>query len=80
MLRLFALVLGVGLAILGLVGIAFYVVGVVDIVINRPPDQSWLFWGIPLATIGATALLTGVGLLILWRHLGETEDGNRSTS
>lgn len=80
MLRLFALVLGVGLAILGLVGIAFYVVGVVDIVINRPPDQSWLFWGIPLATIGATALLTGVGLLILWWHLGETEDGNRSTS
>ena len=78
MLRLFALVLGIGLALFGLAGIAFYVVGVVDIVINRPPDQSWLFWGIPLATIGATALLTGVGLLILWRHLGRNE--NRTSS
>lgn len=79
MLRLFALFLGIGLVLFGLVGIAFYVVGVVDIVINRPPDQSWLFWGIPLATIGTTALLTGVGLLILWRHLRRTEDRPSST-
>ena len=73
------MVLGVGLVLFGLMGIAFYVVGVLDIVINKPSDQSWLFWGIPLATIGATALLTGVGLLILWRHLGRTGDRPSST-
>ena len=80
MLRVIALVLGIILSLTGIAGIGLYAVGVVDIMVNRPADQSWLFWGLPIATIGATALLGGVGLLILWRHLARTEDGSNSAS
>lgn len=77
--RVLALVLGIVLSLIGLVGIGLYAVGVIDIMINRPPDQSWLFWGLPLAIIGATALLGGLGLLVLWRYLRNTE-GSGSAS
>lgn len=73
MLRSLALGLGLFLSALGLVGIGAYLRGVIDIMINEPADQSWLFWGLPLATIGATLLIGGVGLLILWRHLRKTD-------
>lgn len=75
-----ALVLGIVLSLTGLVGIGLYVVGVIDIIVRRPPDQSWLFWGLPLAIIGATFLLGGVGLLILWRYLRNTESQSPSAS
>ncbi len=77
--RVLALVLGIVLSLIGLVGIGLYAVGVIDIMINRPPDQSWLFWGLALAIIGATALLGGLGLLVLWRYLRNTE-GSGSAS
>ena len=69
MLRNIALWLGISMTAIGLLGIGAYLLGVADIVINRPADRSWLFWGLSLASIGATVLLGGVGLLILWRHL-----------
>lgn len=69
MLRTVALWLGLVLGIIGLLGIGAYLWGVVDIMINQPPDQSWLFWASPLAMIGTTLLIGGIGLLILWRHL-----------
>ena len=75
MLRTVALWLGITLTVIGLTGIGLYLWGVVDIMIRQPPDQSWLFWASPLATIGATLLIGGVGLLILWRHLRKTEGG-----
>ncbi len=80
MLRIVAFVLGLFLTLAGVMGIGVYAAGVIDIIINRPPDRSWLFWGIPIATIGTTALLGGVGLLILWRHLGKTESQSDSAS
>lgn len=80
MIRVAALTLGIVLTLAGLVGIGLYAIGVVDIMVNRPPDQSWLFWGLPLAIIGATALLGGIGLLILWRYLHNTEGPSDSTS
>ena len=73
MLRMVALWLGIALSVVGLLGIGAYVWGMVEIMVNQPPDQSWLFWALPLATVGATLLLGGVGLLILWRHLGKTD-------
>lgn len=80
MLRIIALLLGLFLSVTGILMIGAYLVGVVDIFIDQPPDRSWLFWGIPIATIGATALLGGVGLLILWRHIGKTEKRSSSAS
>lgn len=68
-----ALGLGLILSALGLAGIGAYLWGVVDIMIDQPADQSWLFWGSPLAMIGATLLIGGIGLLILWRHLHRTD-------
>lgn len=73
MLRAVALWLGITLSVIGLLGIGAYLWGVIAIMINQPPDQSWLFWGSPLAMIGATLLIGGVGLLILWRHLKKTD-------
>lgn len=72
-----ALGLGLLLSALGLAGIGAYVWGVVEIMIHQPADQSWLFWASPLAMIGATLLIGGVGLLILWRHLRKTKTGKR---
>lgn len=77
--RALALVLGVVLSLTGLVGIGLYAVGVIDIMVNRPADQSWLFWGLPLAIIGATTLLGGVGLLVLWRYLRNNEDAGSAS-
>lgn len=68
-----ALALGLLLSALGLAGIGVYFWGVIDIMIRQPPDQSWLFWASPLGMIGATLLIGGVGLLILWRHLRKTD-------
>lgn len=79
MIRVAALSLGIVLTLVGLIGIGLYAVGVIDIMINRPPDQSWLFWGLPLAIIGATSLLGGVGLLVLWRYLRRAEGPPDST-
>lgn len=73
MLMKLALALGLLLSALGLAGIGAYFWGVIDIMIRQPPDQSWLFWASPLAMIGATLLIGGVGLLILWRHLRKTD-------
>lgn len=78
--RILALLFGLFLTVTGILMIGAYLVGVVDIFIDQPPDRSWLFWGIPIATIGATALLGGVGLLILWRHLGKPEKESSSAS
>lgn len=74
MLRAAALVLGLVLVGFGLMGIGFYGYGVVEIIITRPPDRSWLFWGLPLGIGGATALVTGIGLLFLWRYLKREGD------
>jgi len=75
MMEKLALGLGILLSALGLAGIGLYLWGAVDIMIRQPPDQSWLFWASPLAMIGATLLIGGIGLLILWRHLRKTEEG-----
>lgn len=72
MLRIVALWLGIALIGVGLAGVGAYLWGVAGIVIDQPPDRSWLFWGLPLAMIGTTSLVAGVGLLILWRHLKRT--------
>jgi hypothetical protein len=64
--------LGLPLTLVGLFGVAAYVAGVVGIIAEQPADQSWLFWGLGLAFMGATALVAGVALLVLWRHLGRT--------
>lgn len=73
MLRRVALTLGIVLAVLGLVGVGGYLAGVIDIIVNRPADRSWLFWGLGIAGSGATLLIGGVALLVLWRHLKKTE-------
>lgn len=73
MLQRVALILGIVLTVLGLVGVGAYLVGVVDIMIAKPADRSWLFWGLGIAGPGATLLIGGVGLLMLWRHLKKTE-------
>ncbi len=73
MLRKTALVLGVLLTVAGLAAIGMYVAGVVEIIVDRPPDASWLFWGLGIAGIGATLLAGGVGLLLLFRYLRRTE-------
>lgn len=74
MLRATALVLGLALVGFGLLGIGFYGYGVIEILITRPADRSWLFWGLPLGLGGAISLFTGVGLLFLWRHLRRAGD------
>lgn len=73
MLRTSALVVGITLTVLGLVLVGFYLVGVVEIVIEQPADRSWLFWGLGIAGFGATVLAGGVGLIALWRHLSKAE-------
>lgn len=75
MLQKVALILGIVLTLLGLVGVGAYLVGVVDIMIDQPADRSWLFWGLGIAGPGATLLIGGIGLLTLWRHLRKTESG-----
>lgn len=74
MLRMAALALGVVLIAVGLVGVGLYGYGVIDIVINKPGDRSWLFWGLPLGIGGAVSLITGIGLLFLWRYLRRVEE------
>lgn len=61
-----ALAIGIPLAMAGVFLVGVYVVGVVDIIINQPPDRSWLFWGLALAFIGVFCLTTGVVLLVVW--------------
>lgn len=75
MLKKLALGLGLLLSAIGLAGIGTYLWGVIDIMVRQPADQSWIFWGFPLGAWGATFLIGGVGLLILWRHLEKTESG-----
>jgi hypothetical protein len=75
LIRVVALVAGLGLTLAGLLGVGAYVVGAVDIVLERPPDRSWLFWGLGLAGVGASMLVAGVALLVLWRHLGKKDEG-----
>lgn len=61
-----ALIIGIALAIAGLFLVLIYMVGVVDILVNQPPDQSWLFWGLGVAFIGVTLLAGGIVLLVVW--------------
>lgn len=74
MLERLALILGVVLTALGLAGVGVYVAGVLQIIVEQPADQSWIFWGLGIASVGATSLIGGVGLLLLWRHLRKTGD------
>lgn len=63
-----AVVTGAPLAAGGLFLLGGYVVGVVDILIHRPADRSWIFWGLGLAFIGASLLVGGAALLVFaWK-------------
>lgn len=69
MLRKTALGLGIGLSTIGSAGIAIYVAGAVDVLVNQPPDRSWLFWGLAVAGPAVGSLAGGVALLVLWWNL-----------
>lgn len=63
-----AAVIGIPLIAMGGYFLGVYLFGVVDIMINKPPDRSWLFWGIPVAFVGLIMLAAGVGLaMTAWR-------------
>lgn len=62
-----ALILGVLLTASGLFFLGSYLLGVVDILIDQPPDRSWLFWGLGVAFIGITLLVGGIALIVVWR-------------
>ena len=71
-----ALTLGILLIAPGLFFLGSYVAGVVDIVIDQPADRSWLFWGLGVAFIGITLLVSGIALIVVWRttRLGRDTD------
>ena len=74
MLRTAALVIGLLLTLSGLAGVGIYVAGLIDIVATRPPDRSWIFWGLGFAGLGGTSLIAGIALLVVWRQLSKTKD------
>lgn len=75
-LRSAALVIGLGLTVLGLFAVGTYVAGVIDIFVERPADRSWLFWGLAVAGLGVVALGSGITLLIIWR---QTRNGSKGS-
>jgi hypothetical protein len=46
--------------LIGLFLAGAYVWGVLEVLVEKPPDRSWLFWGLGVAFIGI--MLTGGGL------------------
>lgn len=66
LLRALAVSSGIPLTLAGLFLIGAYIAGVVDIMINRPADRSWIFWGLGVAFIGVTLLVSGAVLLVVW--------------
>jgi protein-S-isoprenylcysteine O-methyltransferase Ste14 len=63
---LLATVTGVLLALLGLVSVGFYVVGVLDVL--GEADRSWIFWGLIFLFAGILLLKIGVALFVLGRR------------
>lgn len=76
MLSTLALILGVVLVVPGLFLLGAYVVGVVEVLIERPADQSWLFWGLGIALIGVILLVGGVALIFVWRKTRPGRDAD----
>lgn len=71
--RTIALIGGVILVFAGLFGIGIYAAGVIEIVVEQPPDRSWLFWGLIFLLGGLTCLGGGIGLIYAWRAMGRAE-------
>ena len=59
--------LGGVLIAMGVFAVGAYVVGVVDILVEKPADRSWLFWGAGLAMFGLIVAGIGVGLVVAIR-------------
>lgn len=62
-----ALTLGILLIAPGLFFLGAYVVGVAEILVDRPADRSWLFWGLGVAFVGIALLVCGIALIVVWR-------------
>jgi len=63
-----AFVLGIVFTGAGFVLLGIYVAGVIEILIDRPADRSWLFWGLGVAFMGIIQVVGGVALVVVWRR------------
>lgn len=68
-----ALVVGILLVVVGSIGIGFYVAGVIEILVERPADRSWLFWGLGFFAFGLIFAGAGVGLILVSRNSSRAE-------